>query len=493
MVGSFIKDLTKQEISCKIARMILKYAETMKIPSESILRGTGANLPFLFESTNWTGENIISTLLKNLYLIIDEKKIEEKSSEFLKTLEDDEIFNLIFEVTREPFVFYRNLPKWYSLHIRTSELTIQKEEENGIIFRLEQKSGKFLNESFIKFLLKIFSCAATGFDIPPANVDLNPPLSKNSKSYKISIRWDNLDSKNLIKNLPDPRTMESILRKIIRRIEKAESQKTELNRMAFLLRESERWFMTFFNNVSEPVMIVDQGGYIADVNIKTLRLLDCVREELVGTPFAKLVEKKEQEMIGGLLNIARQGRPIPSTEIELIKKDMTKIPVEMNATAIMDPDSGGAPFKVLLTLKDLSLLRTCEEEAKRMRDLNEIIVNGMLEGIFVENADGICKFANPRMEEMLGYERGELVGKHWTETVPDGYVGPIEEELVKRRMGIKGFYEAKLKRKDGSLIPVKISALPIFEGGSFGGVISVVIDLSDVPQILPKTNKNDKE
>jgi len=485
MVVGFIKEISRKEISCKVARMILKFAEMSNISSEKLLRGTGANLPYLFDTMNWTGENLIVRLLDNLSSLMNSPDAAFLAGKNVQIMTEDELFDLIFSISSNPAVFYRNLPKWFSLHFKIADLTLVKEKKESATFQLQTRHGKTLANPLLQWFAGMLAGASCAFDLQESDVVFKPPIKEQVRLYSIAVTWHESRLPAVAnKKTFDEKRADFIVRKIIRRLDKSESKKVDLDRISFLLKESESRFRSFFDNIMESVLIIDEGGFIFEANKKALEMLKCKREDLIGMPAAKLVDDHEEEMIIGLLNLARRGRPIPIIDLEFTRKDGEKIPIQANATSVTWPESS-APFKIVMNVKDISSLRRSEEEARRMRDLNEVIVNGMLEGIFVEDSEGVCNFANPRMEEMLGYEPGDLKGMHWSNVVPDSLVRPIKEEMEKRRMGIKNSYEASMRKKDGTKLPVKISALPLFEKGSFAGVLSVIIDLTEMSKIAP--------
>ena len=486
MVGKFTREISRQEISCKLARMILKFAEASDIPPEKLLRGTGANLPYLFDVTNWTGENVIIKLFSNLATFMGNPDAALAVGKDLPTMSQDELFELIFNISRSPTTFYRTLTKWFALHFKTLELRLVKEDERNLTFQLQSARGKTIPEPLARWFEGLLTGVTRVYGLAEAQVAFRPAPSETARTYNIVVAWRRArKSDEETDEGKDQQKADYIVRRIIKRLEKSESKKADLDRLSYLIRESEGRFRTFFDAVMESVLIVDEGGFIFEVNRKALEMLKCRREEIIGMPAAKLVEVSDEEMIVGLLNLARQGRPIPMIELEFLRKDGKIIPVQASATSVIWPESS-APFKILLMIKDISSMREIEQEAKRMRDLNEIIVSGMLEGIFVEDNEGICQFANPRMEEVLGYDVGELKGSHWHRLVPEDYIKLLDDEMEKRKMGMKNSYEAMLKKKDGSTLPVKISALPLFKEGSFAGVLSVVIDLTYIKKISPK-------
>ena len=124
-------------------------------------------------------------------------------------------------------------------------------------------------------------------------------------------------------------------------------------------------------------------------------------------------------------------------------------------------------------------LVTSYEETDRLRAFNENIVQSMEEGILLEDVAGTLTFANRKAGELLGYAAEELVGLHWTATVPREYMERVAQESTKRVQGIASLYEAALLTQEGEQVPVLVSARPLYDEGLFSGVLSVFTDITD--------------
>lgn len=105
------------------------------------------------------------------------------------------------------------------------------------------------------------------------------------------------------------------------------------------------------------------------------------------------------------------------------------------------------------------------QETDRLRAFNENIVQSMQEGILLEDAAGHIAFVNPAAAELLGYAPEALIGQHWSAIVPPERVAEVEGELSRRPQGVASRYETVLLARDGTRIPVIVSAKPIFENG----------------------------
>jgi PAS domain S-box-containing protein len=113
------------------------------------------------------------------------------------------------------------------------------------------------------------------------------------------------------------------------------------------------------------------------------------------------------------------------------------------------------------------------EETSELQVFNETIVQSMEEGIvLVDRADTIT-FANPKTAELLGFSPAGLVGMRWRSLLPPG---------GRTRRGDEGAvrYETDLLTRDGSRLPVIVSARPLFEGSARAGSLAVFTDVSDL-------------
>lgn len=120
--------------------------------------------------------------------------------------------------------------------------------------------------------------------------------------------------------------------------------------------------------------------------------------------------------------------------------------------------------------------------------LSEAIFDSISEGILVADLVGNIQMVNPRMEEMFGYKRIELLGKPVETLVPDHIKGrhtehreSFNQNPTKRPMGIGLHLEGQ--RKDGSLFPIEIS-LNHIRVKDRPLIVALISDITERAQIL---------
>jgi PAS domain S-box-containing protein len=114
------------------------------------------------------------------------------------------------------------------------------------------------------------------------------------------------------------------------------------------------------------------------------------------------------------------------------------------------------------------------ESEERLR----ILVEQASDGIFISDLGGRYIDANSRGCAMLGYAREEIIGMHMADLIvrEDLVTSPIQLDAL--RAGKSLMTERRLIRKDGTLLPVEISALMLPDGRMQG----IVRDITERKQ-----------
>jgi len=131
-------------------------------------------------------------------------------------------------------------------------------------------------------------------------------------------------------------------------------------------------------------------------------------------------------------------------------------------------------------------------ELDDLKKINEKILAQLKSGLITTDAGGRIIFVNPVAEEILGYTRGEMMGKSW-----HYFLGRPVEDIDDRWLGeaAKSFTrcEIKVQRKDGREIPVgfTVSSLVDREGTALGLLI-LFRDLTSVYRMEERMRRADR-
>ncbi|MEH2193478.1 MAG: PAS domain-containing protein [Nostoc sp.] len=138
------------------------------------------------------------------------------------------------------------------------------------------------------------------------------------------------------------------------------------------------------------------------------------------------------------------------------------------------------------------------KRAEQMLELQAVITRNMAEGIcLVRTTDGVFVYANPKFEQMFGYEPGELIGRHVS--VVNSEDEHTTHEAVNQAICAtviqhgEANYEVENVKKDGTPLWCRATT-SIFEHPEYGSVlVAVQQDITEHKQAEEKIKASLKE
>jgi PAS domain S-box-containing protein len=202
------------------------------------------------------------------------------------------------------------------------------------------------------------------------------------------------------------------------------------------------------------------------------RIFGWTRDEMLGRaglPMAPPGRRAESE---DLFERVRAGESINDLETFRLRKDGTLVPVSIAAAPVRD-DSGRV-IGNMVAYTDISERKAQEERIHALIDASPV---------------ALCEFAldtrirlwNPAAERIFGWTREEMLGRGGLPmAAPDGRA-ETEELFVRIRSGESiNDYETVRARKDGTLVPVSISAAPVRDG--YGEIVGNMVAYTDIAE-----------
>ncbi|MFW9795374.1 MAG: PAS domain S-box protein, partial [Candidatus Thorarchaeota archaeon] len=228
-------------------------------------------------------------------------------------------------------------------------------------------------------------------------------------------------------------------------------------------------------------MIVVGSNYKFEyVNDKMCDILGRRRSEILGHDFREFVHADDVDMVAERYRKRRKGQSVPSVyEYKIVRKDGSVSDIRMNVGTIRSKDGEIKTVAQLIDITEERLrARALRESERRYRSLIET----MDSGLGVDNADGIMVLANEALCKMIGCDDPEeLIGIPITDILHGWTENQVHEKMEERKEGKIEHYEALLKHRSGSLIPVMISASPLFDpDGEYIGSLAIFTDISDL-------------
>jgi PAS domain S-box-containing protein len=125
-------------------------------------------------------------------------------------------------------------------------------------------------------------------------------------------------------------------------------------------------------------------------------------------------------------------------------------------------------------------------ERRQAEDFRSIVMNNMAEGLYTVNAQGLLTSMNDTATKMLGWTEQELLGTEMRQLVlPPGNGDETIEEGNRKLLSVRGegrhvrLDDHAYRCKNGSVLPVAISASPLISGASVEGAVIVFRDITD--------------
>jgi PAS domain S-box-containing protein len=258
-------------------------------------------------------------------------------------------------------------------------------------------------------------------------------------------------------------------------------------------RESEEKFRNLFEKANDGLVFVDVSGRIVDVNQKAVEMAEKRKEDIIGKSFLDLglVSSKDLLILVEKLKQQTSGKTTERFEFEIQKaamgyvyhdtlrkkKDGSLIPVSVSAAPISVRDK---LIGYVWLYKDISQQKVVEESLKESEERFRGLFAGGPEASVYLSPDFYIQDINRRFEQVFGYSLAEIKGKRLDDVIVQESKKEEAGMLNEKAVGGYVYHETVRRRKDGSFVPVSISAAPIVIKGQLSGTVGTYKDISDL-------------
>lgn len=217
--------------------------------------------------------------------------------------------------------------------------------------------------------------------------------------------------------------------------------------------ESEERFRAIFEQAAVGITRVDLDGVIVEVNQKFCEMLGYAREELLGKRVRDVTYPDDYDQGSRYRQMLKEGGARSmSGEKRFIRKDGGMVWARRTMSAACD--TGGKPLYVISIVEDITERKRAEaalrEGEERFRATFENAPVGIMHTALSDNR---ILHANPKLCELLGFTREELLGKTTDEILHPDYRGTDRDKYRERMLkGEMSSYSSErvFVRKDGS-------------------------------------------
>ena len=238
------------------------------------------------------------------------------------------------------------------------------------------------------------------------------------------------------------------------------------------LAESEEKHRTLVEQATDGVVIV-QDGLFKFANPATAELIGYdAPEELIGNEFMPFIAPEFKEMVAEKHRNTMAGVGTPLIfEIDILKRDGAKAPVELNTGMIQYEGHPAA----IVTVRDLTERKRAEKRITYFSEFAKNIIESTQVGIYAVDRKGTVQIWNYGMESQFGVRSDEVVGRNIFEAFPALNEEPlgvaIKKALVEGETYERSDLRHKTIKKGERILNTKINPMRDASAGVVGAVV----------------------
>ena len=238
------------------------------------------------------------------------------------------------------------------------------------------------------------------------------------------------------------------------------------------------------------IICLDPDSNVMIWNPASERIFGWKEEDVLGRKNPIIPEDKEEEF-RWLSGNVRQGEPYLGRELVRKKKDGSLINVDASSAAIHDSDGNAIAFFALF--QDVTGRHKMEEALRKSEANYRSLLEQASDGIAVIDPQGRYLDVNTRMCDMLGYSRDEFLKLGINDVVKPGEMSTTTpSRLPDILAGETILSERLMRRKDGSIFPMEISA-KMLPDGRLCGIHRDISERKQVENVLKAAMLKAKE
>jgi two-component system, NarL family, sensor histidine kinase EvgS len=250
------------------------------------------------------------------------------------------------------------------------------------------------------------------------------------------------------------------------------------------LAKSEKWFSTTLASIGDAVIATDMNGAVTFMNPIAQSLTGWSLEEARGKSMDlvfDIVNKETRHPVENPVKKVFRERKIVglANHTLLLSKDGKEFDIEDSAAPILADTGEG--FGVVLVFRDITDKKRTEEETRRQKELLQLILGSIADGVVVADSNGKFLLFNAAAEQVLGIGATDATPDQWSDRygsyLPDAVTvyPPNELPLVRAMRGESldalEVFIRNAKVPDGRLLSITGRPLRGEDGGLQGGVV----------------------
>jgi PAS domain S-box-containing protein len=257
------------------------------------------------------------------------------------------------------------------------------------------------------------------------------------------------------------------------------------------LTKSEKWFSTTLASIGDAVIATDLNGAVTFLNSVAQSLtgwtLEDARGKSMDLVFDIVNAETRRPVENPVKKVFREGKVVGLADHTLLlSKNGRAFDIEDSAAPIVS--NAGEGLGVVLVFRDITERKRTEDEASRQRELLQLILGSVGDGVVVADVDGKFLLFNAAAEQVLGRGATDASPSQWSAqygTYLSDAVTPYPSSELPLVRAIQGesvdqaeVFIRNSKVPDGRLLTITGRPLRAADGDLRGGVV-VFHDITD--------------
>jgi PAS domain S-box-containing protein len=251
---------------------------------------------------------------------------------------------------------------------------------------------------------------------------------------------------------------------------------TDRKRMEQKLRESEERFRGIAERSVDGIFELDLEGRVTYVSPSVEPQLGYKPDEVVGTPMERYLPESDIPKIAPNMTALMKGMNVLSLQGEMLRKDGTHVPAELNASPIFRDGKIVGVQGIVRNITERKLaekaLRESENQLRLMADSLPVLIS------YVDSEERY-QFNNKAYEEWFGQPRADVTGRHVKDITGEPAYSALRPYLKAALSGKKVSFEGEMPYKHGGARYVSATYVPDSVNGEVKGLFALVTDITE--------------
>lgn len=229
--------------------------------------------------------------------------------------------------------------------------------------------------------------------------------------------------------------------------------------------------------ISDAIVVLDMDQTIIGWNAAAERIYGWTAEEVVGKESIALLQT---QYIGtSPAEVMHRFLETGHARAEVIQRRKDGSPVFIAASSTLIRAETGEPMAMVGINQDITAQRIGQTRLVTTEDRYPRLEETALEGGWLLDANHITLSISPLIADWLGYTVDDLIGQPLPCFVDPADRPLVEAHLGHPQQGMSELYEARFRRKDGSVMWSMVRSSPILDsGGQYSGALKMITDIT---------------